>query len=146
MKDAILISLMVAVVATPCMAQEIKPNILFSIEETLWEAVPVYSDLGLSAGYLRFSMGKVYDCRTRDGENCGIYSNSAYLDLFWAGLPSIFYIVEGEMLLSVAAVGWALPIVGVGAIAGVWFPYHLIPVVSTYALIKTSDSWTPASE
>ena len=66
MKKAILIVLMVVFVTTPCFAQEVEPDGLFSIEGTLWNKCGIDYSPGIptQAGCIDigFHQGTVYRC------------------------------------------------------------------------------------
>ena len=137
MKKAILTMLMVVIVATPCFA-EIETDNILSLDGTLWEAFPIVPPS--HTYYVGFSMGKVYSCFP-DGNNCSVATNSFYLDLFWAGLPSMVFSFSEPVGIPVN-IGLLMPIIGIGAETTLVFG---IPV-TLGILTKTSDTWTPPSE
>jgi hypothetical protein len=86
MKKTILALLMVALVATPCFAQEVETDGIFTIEETRWgfceiSVATVFPWVLPSCGSMGFYQGTVYLC-TMGGENCQTLSDSySYIDL-----------------------------------------------------------------
>jgi len=71
MKQTILILLIVVMIATPCLAQELEPEGIFSIEETGWAAIGIAYNSSESPKVfmirdsIRFYQGEVYDyCTT----------------------------------------------------------------------------------
>ena len=84
MKKTILVVLMAVMVATPCFAQEVKPEGIFSIEGTLWQSLPTgvqllpFPSLVPIDWVFGFYGGEVY----HDG------SNSFYIDMLRGGRQS----------------------------------------------------------
>jgi len=133
MKKIILAVLMVVMVATPCLA-EVETDSFLTLERTLWHAVPILG--GFYDVYLGFSMGKVYFCEEINSSGCSVSPNSLYLDLFLAGMPSIFYIFSLPTVM-----GWTLPIVGIGGMIAIFItPFD---ASGLYTLTKVSDTWSP---
>jgi hypothetical protein len=120
MKKIILATLMIAMLATPCMA-EVEPSTLFSIENTLW-LIEGTSDL-----YYGFTGGIVYFCST-EGNSCLPLSNSSYVDF---PLLGIFSYHGGSRI------GYLSPLFGIGI---------AISSSSKDILLKVNDNWTPPSE
>ena len=58
MRKTILVVLMVLVFATPCLAKEVEPNGLFSVDNTIWGVV----DENFSLARLGFADGLIYQC------------------------------------------------------------------------------------
>ena len=79
MRKIILSLLMVALVATPCFAEEIETDGLFSIEGTLWRVqvsgihitpYPPYVEAFGIVALLGFSDGKMFTCMPEVGDTC----------------------------------------------------------------------------
>ena len=96
MKKTILVVLMAVMVATPCLAQEIETDGLFSIEGTLWGYCVIRFGIVNYGGWLPFIVpncenmgfyqGTVYSCN-QDG-SCGKLTHYSYID---SPLVSIVY-------------------------------------------------------
>ena len=99
MKKIILVILMVAMLATPCFAQEVETDGLFSIERTRWGYCWIMLGLGGKLALpgvdwdcysMGFYEGTVHSCND-DGSSCGNYSGFVYID---TPLVSIVYTVD----------------------------------------------------
>ncbi|MCK5010301.1 MAG: hypothetical protein KAS98_07440 [Deltaproteobacteria bacterium] len=150
MKKAILVVLMVVMIATPCLAQEIEPEGILSIDGTLWQALPI--------GIQIFPLPQIW---TTNDLKFGIYGGKVYLyDLrressFYVDILGlgVFYI-EG----TTAAGGHRRPSyfgllqsIGIGMVVEIQpyclFYYHGCNITSVEIrvgiLTKTDDNWTP---
>jgi len=158
MKKTILVLLIAVMTATPCLAQEIHPDGIFSIEGTLWESLPIglyifpypwlTSDVECRVG---FYGGGVYLCSS-PCSYLGSSPSSFYVDILGC---SVFYI-EGGVHSSLGQLpsyfGIFQPI-GIGMVVKSafrdgppdLFPYipNLFPSISIALLIKTEDNWKP---
>ena len=77
MKKTIIAILMVVMVATPCFAQEVETDGLFSIDGTLWEAdIERYPEVIEKVEFLQFGFfqGKVY---FKNRNACSFFSSSS---------------------------------------------------------------------
>ena len=90
MKKTILVVLIVALVTTPCLAQEVEPEGIFSIEGTRWGYCRIELGIGCGAFFclpfvrggcdeIAFYQGTGYWC-SKDINRCGINSRLAYFD------------------------------------------------------------------
>jgi hypothetical protein len=86
MKRTILVMLLLALITTPCFAQEVEPDGLFSLDGTLWRYFRLdlafgtsvgqpYFDIEASSGERGFFQGNMYSCSEND---CG--SGFPYID------------------------------------------------------------------
>ena len=87
MKQTILVALIAVMVATPCLAQEVEPDGLFSLHGTKWVTMEVFMELPwIRASYDSFYLG-FYNKQTYfsdDGiqwNDQGIYEWNSYVDL-----------------------------------------------------------------
>ena len=98
MKRTILAVLMVVMVSTPCLAQEIETDGLFSIEGTLWDVCDITIQLSLSIDQpfnvecyrMGFYQGTVYSCLEHSGcrpSSAPTYIDSPVLSIAFSGFP-----------------------------------------------------------
>jgi hypothetical protein len=150
MKRTVLVILMLVMVATPCFAQEVEIDGLFSIEETRWGYCRVL--LGIGCGKIclpginfdcysmGFYEGTVYSCND-DGSACFDDSSFTYID---SPLVSIVYTVDtlyAEFnVLQPSGFGvhmkfgqWSMGGYGGGAFFG----------LSIGIMFKIENNWTP---
>ena len=149
MKQTILVVLTVLMFATPCLAQEIEPDGIFSIDGTYWEGEsffirapePQPYPLTLAVG---FAGGEVYSLFYKDVRPS---ATSFYADLLVASIFMYKYNGEGEdqSITMERAFGIILPAAGIGIMH--WeFTLHTPSVLAMLLLSKTEDNWTPPSE
>ena len=143
---AVLIVLMVALVATPCFAQEVEPDGMFSIEGTLWRSheilfftFPPFVIVG--SDEMGFYKGKVYYYKTYGGQYFPI-ERSSYIDLL---MVSIAYGIEGILGEGRMSLAIMQPIgIGVRISSGIInFSPLKIPFFTIGTLYKIEDGWTP---
>jgi hypothetical protein len=115
MKKTILAVLIVVMIATPCFAQEVETDGLFSIEGTLWS-------LAKTESYYGFSDGTVYFC----GNVCLALTASSYIDFPFFCLFSYH---------DKNSIGYIFPIIGMGIV--------FYRSGDKDILIKTENNWTP---
>ena len=144
MKKIILAVLMVLIVATPCFAQEVETDGLFSIKGTKWEALPFqftpfwYMVLGFSGGTV-YSVYSEYTLPT---------SNSFYIDMLVA---SIFMYARDRDPI------WLGPgiEIGFGILQPIGFGVMItyikhenlpFPIIDMVLLTKTDNNWKPPEE
>jgi hypothetical protein len=141
MKRIILVVLMVALVATPCLAQEVEPDGLFSIEGTLWRfgteitfsTLPPFLHIYNSNSKLGFHQETVYNCSEDD---CKLLPKLSYIDL---PVLSIAYGFDplGLGLIVMQPIG-----LGIETLFGSTFPvpgfYYSIAM-----MYKVEDDWSP---
>jgi len=147
MKKTILAVIMVLVFVTPCLAQEIEPEGMFSIEGTLWlqyEIIffPFPPFVFVGSEDIGFYKGKVYGY-----EGYGDYyfpiEESSYIDLL---MVSIAYSIRG-ILSEAGSISLAImqPI-GIGVMTSInimnFYPPK-IPFFTIGILIKVDDNWIP---
>jgi hypothetical protein len=150
MKKTILIVLMVVMIATPCLAQEIEPDGLLTIEKTYWESVldmmifPIPHP-GPPSEWVGFSGGVVYHSRFPQGS---VTMNSFYIDMV---IASIFMYnatdnQDTETTWKEVGIGILQPLsrIGVQTIVQTYQSRGVTVVMSL--LNKTDDNWTPPSE
>ena len=146
MKKTIPPVLMLALVVTPCLAQQVEPDGLFSIEGTLWG----YCAIGFPTGChsIGFNQETVYHC-SQEGDNCQITS-MPYVDLLVvsiAGYPP--YIDDSS---GAGYDLWIMQPIGFGVytmfafIPGRGGPSLRTPPMLFFSIgvmIKIDDDWTP---
>ena len=141
---------MVALVATPCFAQEVETDGIFSIERTRWSYCWIMPGIGCGKICLPavpwdcysmgFYEGTVYSCND-DGSRCGNNSGFAYID---SPLVSIVYAVDTGYIefdilqpsgfgVHTGFGGRGLGGLGGGSIFG----------YSIGIMFKIEDNWTP---
>ena len=122
MKKTTLVVLM-AIIITPCFAQEVEPDGMFSLHGTRWATVPTgINDFG-------FYGGMVYP-RPRKGLGY-------YIDF---GVVSFFFRIERYGSNSIEF-GIMQPI-GIGIAMGL-YESPLFPFLSIVVLTKVEDDWVP---
>ena len=154
MKQTILVAIMIALVTTPCLAQEIEPEEMFSIEGTRW--VYCELELGIFCGILgclpgfnvgcddmAFYEGDVYRCNN-DSSQCGIDSDLAYID---SPLVSIVYTRTNTSYLELRI----LQPIGFGVYTGFGmkggdYGYGGRYVVTIGIMFKVDNNWSPPEE
>ena len=77
MKRTILVVLAIVMVATPCLAQEIETDGLFSLHGTLWEALPVGIQL---VPFPWFQILPIPEIWNTDGLQFGFYGGEVYIE------------------------------------------------------------------
>jgi hypothetical protein len=139
MKKIILVVLMVVMVATPCFAQEIEPEGIFSLHGTKWQELPI--------GLQIFPPGRY----PTDEERYGFYRGTVYLTEFNYPGDISFYI---DLLVCSVFIfrphygiggGWRDTRFGIlqpGGI-GIMLTYWGQPQMLISLLIKTDNNWKP---
>ena len=142
MKKIILVVLMIVMITTPCLAQEIEPNGIFSIEGTEWRIRSGDIRLGFHQGEIYHTYYDLYE-----GEKWRKCSSSTDgLDPFYADLPVSYFqcvvlVYFGLVPFTLYQRGFLIPSLGIGfGVYGLVFYATIIP----NALVKTSDSWQPS--
>ena len=136
MKKTILVVLMVVIVTTPCFAQEVEPDGIFSLNRTLWLLVAFGGGNQINYG---FYQGDVYiqEFGYPDIDKCTLLEDSSYLDLLAVSFFKIDY-----YSVSRAEYGIMYPL-GIGMMLSIYKPEDAPPRVNTYMLIRMSYNWTP---
>ena len=123
MKKTFLVALMVALVSTPCFAQEVDP--IVSIEGTVWSYRPLCSGPFTCGTLLGFYKGRVYSYNIRVAECFGNPepSPSTYIDLpgfglFWYN----HYCLQTNLPICQWRVGMLFPLIGRGTHSCVGIP------------------------
>ena len=148
MKKTIIVALMVLLVSTPCFAQEVEPEGIFSIEGTYWESLPTatwtipklpypfYCSVGFAGGEVFLSPSVLVSGTTRTN-----YINMLAFSIF---------IIEVEPAAPTSKFGQAVgfgilqPAFGLGFMT--WIGWYHEPTITLMLLSKTDDNWTPPSE
>lgn len=148
MKKTILAVLMAVMIATPCLAQEVEPEGMFSIEGTLWETLPIGLQIlpfpfiwPMNDLQIGFYGGEVY----LDGSKRFV-ENSFYADMLVCSVFSGSY--KNTSIGYVGSSVWysgILQPVGIGMVFGITFGGGAItvPMIHVALLIKTDNNWTP---
>ena len=158
MKKTILVLLMAVMIATPCFAQEVEPEGLFSVDGTLW----IWCEVGF-ASYrpffstnwreLGFYKGKVYDCNPPGFDN----PNYSYVDSL---VFSVAYGIDKYPTTGGAAVDYFLaimqPAIGLGVCTGLQLGFIIggcglhgcVPSMLYFKytigiMTKIDDNWIP---
>jgi len=140
MKKTILVILMVVMIATPCFAQEIEPEGIFSLHGTAWETLPMGiqifpfpSPQPMYNSEFGFYGGIVYPWKY----NYSFYIDMLVCSIFWAiDIPTIG---GGSITRSFGI----LQPTGVGLVFENGLNNRRLPTLKIGLLIKTSDNWTP---
>ena len=152
MRKSILTVTMVLVFATPCLAQGIEPEGLFSIEGTLWQAFPIYLTIfpfpwiGYNPDYhFGFNGGELYEGYKYD------LRPSRYTDVFYMDIPmfSIFFTYlptsTHQMTGCIAEYfGVMQPTIGMGMLTVFGCTIYYTPATDIALLIKIDNNWTPS--
>ena len=150
MKKIVLVLLVAVMIATPCLAQEIETDGLFSIEGTKWQALigwqifpfPLIYFPEMSFG---FYDGEVY---IEYEEDLRVLRESCYRDML------VFSIFRTSCSSISTNQGTEAPGDQFGILQpigiGMWIEYYFpsiplpfLPVITIDLLIKTDDSWSP---
>ena len=143
MKKIVLVVLMVIMVSLPCLAQEIEPEGLFSINGTIWNMcylglfLPPIS-LERDCDFLLFYQGKMYRCDDASGTYCRIKDNSFYIDLgvvsiVWGGVYPF-----GYELMILQPIG-----LGIYTSGGLGCGYYCNFFYTIGIMYKVNDNWKP---
>ena len=147
MRRTILGIIIVLLITTPCLAQEIEPEGLFSIEGTQWQSLPIWIQI-LPFPWLQiyeFSIG-FYGGKIYRYPSSGFIYESFYLDMLVA---SIFRYKESDHSFFAYYDGTHFGIlqpIGVGVMIVSGRNLNFIPVLGVMILIKVEDDWTPPEE
>ena len=148
MNKTILIVLVIAIVATPCFAQELDPDGIFSLHGTEWAFIGITSVppiFGVSENFIGFYNEKVYLKRHPVGPPLST-PNSFYMNFVVA---SFFIASTGHNELYGGGgvyIGIVQPIgIGMTTFTGILDhpPYIGLGIA---ILIKTNNNWIPAEE
>ena len=139
MKKSILVMLIAVLTATPCLAQEIEPEGIFSLHGTEWQALPIGVQIlpfpfvsPLFNSEFGFYGGKIYPT--------WVFNASFYIDML---VCSIFWGVDIPGFRS-GGTYWYYGIlqpIGMGMV--VEMTYYPLPRIIIGLLIKTDNNWTP---
>jgi hypothetical protein len=144
MKKLILSVLMVVMVATPCLAQEVEPAGIFSIRGTVWQAVtsnlilPITDTNSSPDRALSFYNGRVYN------NIDGLITPAFYLNMLGV---SVYFIGYAQFpILYATEIGIMFPAVGEGMSMMFGLTHGILPVLEITQFNKTADDWTPPGE
>ena len=150
MKKTVLVLLMTVMVATPCFAQEVEPERPFSIEGTVWKALPIGLQIFPVPGIwntddLQFGFygSTVYPGLEPDEDSFCI--NMLMFSIFSTCTPSITTQQGGVGVYSTNYYGILQPI-GIGMVVRVHESYYPFPDISIALLIKTGVRFIPPEE
>jgi hypothetical protein len=143
MKKTILVILMAIMTATPCLAQEIEPEGIFSIEGTAWEVHGIYNTHLILFLYLRhqinFHNGKAYLCT--DTTVVCPFNPSPHVTIIDTPVLSIALVVSPDASVGI----YLMQPIGLGV-----FAYSTPdPITVGYGIgimFKIEDNWEPSSE
>lgn len=135
MKRIILVVLMVIMVATPCFAQELEPEGIFSIEGTVWRATYIFPLID----WMHF-------------DDIGFYGGSVYWrdPKVWVQWPNSFYVNALVASFSTARDPYGFIIstcvmqpLGIGVITNIGYD-SLQPFLFQIGILhKINDDWAP---
>ena len=163
MKKTILAALIAVMIATPCFAQEVVPESLFSIEGTLWNScsisagfVEVIQFIGIGCGAeIGFYQGTVYLCRKdEDLHYCSPASdNSSYANLLVVSTASAIELPGGgnwiesnwgflSAIMQPIGLG-VFTMIAYSSGGGGWVPSPQVLGGAMGIMFKINDNWTP---
>lgn len=136
MKKTILIVLTIALFATPCLAQEVEPQGMLTIDGTVWQALPI--------GLKIFRLPGIWDTNGLQfvfyGDTGSSYIDMLACSIFWAVEVGPFSYITGRYF------GILQPI-GIGMVVKTDFRGALTPFsppnISIALLVKIKDNWVP---
>jgi hypothetical protein len=150
MKRTIIVVLMVVLVATPCLAQEVETDGLFSLDGTQWRGLPI-------GGYLLPIPLLPFPIFYFEGWQWGFYggevypivggaaTNSFYIDMMVASIFMYKDEIGTYTFGSGIVIGFGImqPI-GLGIVT-VYIKYEgrPVPIIATGLVIKKDNNWSP---
>ena len=148
MKKTILVVLMVLMIATPCIAQEIEPEGMFSIEGTLWTTcgIPFFTTPPF------VWLPKCYNMGFYEGAVYGLSDNASSIDLLVASIVTDSYTSESgdwDIFLGI------MKPIGIGVFTMLLYtpesmsPLNPHPATFIYVIgimFKIDDDWKPPPE
>jgi len=132
MKKLILTVLMVVMVATPCFAQKLETDGIFSLHATRWLTT---GHMGMDNYYYGFYEGNVYGMQgSYSSYGCVMFEDYFYVDL----LVISYYITFWES--RIRTINIFQPMIGIGFTIDITDnpPYFWI-----YLLFKVENNWVP---
>ena len=147
MKKPILVILMAIMIATPCLAQEIEPEGIFSIEGTLWSITSIGVSIllpfvGIVNSNLGFYQGEAYRYST-DGYASRM-GESFYIDYPVVSIAFFSYGSCGEryVLALMQPSGFGV-ITSIGVYGGYGYGCSAYAEYTIGVMTKIQDDWTP---
>lgn len=136
MKRTILVALMIVMLATPCFAQEVEPDGMFSIEGTSWIIASLSSQVGYCVPFCRlgFYARDIYMENESEPFDIGVYFDLPLVSPF----AGIFFLEN----LTVITLGAMQPSVEYGVGMTIMIAEGAIPIPRINLWHKVSDSWT----
>ena len=152
MKKLVLVILITVVIATPCLAQELEPEGIFSIEGTLWQEFPISVQIFPfpwifynSDYYFAFYGGELYEGYKYD------LRPSRYYNVFYMDMPmfSIFFTYFPTSTHQMTGCigeyfGVMQPTIGMGMLTVFGCTIYYTPAIGLALLIKIDNNWTPS--
>ena len=144
MKRTILAVLMLALVSSPCFAQEVEPEGIFSLEGTLWRfgtAITFYTrfpffQITNSDSELGFHQETVYRC---SGDNCDVVTRASYINSPVLSIVYFFNVIEfGLIIMQPIGLGISTSFGALFPITGFYYSISLI--------YKIDDNWSPPED
>ena len=143
MKKTILVVLMVALIVTPCFAQEVEPDGLFSVERTKWLVTYIEPDKARFSHYCGFYGGKVY---TESEGEWVKNDDSFYIDLIAVCFFARHYPPNRPWPYSYFYNGVMTPL-GIGIAFESGFDYDSQRRwLDILLMFRSENNWTPPSE
>jgi len=150
MKKTILAVLLVLVVATPCFAQEVETDGIFSIEGTLWQSLPIavgmvtepFIPIPLPIPGFEFSIG--FDGGEVYPPAEGFITNGFYQDFLVASIFGFKSRRRLPMGYFAEATGFGiLQPIGIGMLLTHYTSFGVPSQGTMMILIKVDNDWTP---
>ena len=149
-RTTIIVVLILALISTPCFAQEVETNGMFSIEGTRWQMLPIGLQIfpilwiwETSEYYFCFYGGEIY--RGHELTDLIVFRETSYMDMLVFSIFSIPYQVTHRTSISYFGI---LQQNGIGMVVksdtgpG---PYYF-NFISIALLNKTENNWTPPED
>jgi hypothetical protein len=137
MRKTILVTLLVALVAMPCLAHELETDGVFSIEGTAWIVASLSSQIGYCIPFcsLGFYGEEIYMENESEPYDIGVYFDLPLVSPFLG-----VYFLEN---LTIITLGVMQPAVGYGVDMTVMIGEGVIPIPFIRPWYKVSNTWKP---
>ena len=150
MKKSILVMLLVVIVATPCLAQEIEPDGLFSIAGTEWRRIGV--KIIWRPSYTSEPFISLYD-ETVYFTDRSIETSTGNIGILQYAFPYLDFLVFSVAWSQLFEIMVLQPTLGVGMFSfidyvGAGYPTIIIPIGVAFGFMFKidDDDWTPPED
>jgi hypothetical protein len=148
MKKIILVALIAVMLTTPCFAQEVEPEGIFSVDGTLWGQCEIVFNTTWGPFFsmncdkeLGFYQGKVYGCKYYEDYFCAViasYVDLGVVSIAWDIYPWNYYLAIMQSTIGFGAFTWGYRECGShGGVPVCAFGY------SIGIICKINDNWIP---